>query len=129
MSPTSGRWWWRSSRLRGQRLVLEAAPDFQRLDGFRHVVDADDLRTLLDRLHRQREAAGEALVGGCFVRQGADEALAAGTEYDRAAEAVEQREAVQQLEIVSDRLAEADARIDQDIGTRDARRFGGGDAL
>jgi hypothetical protein len=52
----------------------------------------------------------------------ADHALAAGAEHDRAAEAVEQRQAVQQLEIVLHRLAEADAGIDDDPRAVDARR-------
>ena len=48
---------------------------------------------------------------------------------DRAAERVEECKAVHQLEIVRDRLSEAEARIDQDARPVDARRLGGGDAL
>ena len=73
--------------------------------------------------------SAEALVGRRLVRQGADGALAAGAEDDRAAEQMEQREAVHQLEIVGDRLAEAETRVDEDARALDARTLSGGDPL
>ena len=60
-------------------------------------------------------------VGRRLAGQRADHPLAARAEHDRAAEAVEQREAVQQVEIVLDGLAEADAGIDEDLRAVDAR--------
>ena len=88
-----------------------------------------DLRALLGRLERQREAPAEPLVGRRFVRQRADRPLAAGAEHERAAEPVEQRQAVHQLEIVRDGLAEAEAGIDEDLVARDAGRLRRGDPL
>jgi hypothetical protein len=65
-------------------------------------------------LSAKREASAEPLVGRRLARQRADRPLAAGAEHDRAAERMEQRQPVHQLEIVRDDLAEAEARIDED---------------
>src|SRR3546814_11969644 len=64
------------------------------------VVDAQELDAGVHALHRQRERTPEAGIRGRLVRKGADHALAAGAEHDRAAEAVEQRKAVEEREIV-----------------------------
>src|SRR5438309_11613664 len=48
---------------RGQRLVAHAAPDAQRLHCFEHVVDADDLRPLLDGFRGKGDASTEAPIG------------------------------------------------------------------
>ena len=61
-------------------------------------MDADDLHALLDGLKRQGQAAGEAMIGRRFIGQRADGALAARAKDDRAAKAVEQRQAVHQLD-------------------------------
>ena len=68
-------------------------------------------------------------LGRRFVGQGADGALAAGADDERAAEPVEQRQAVHQLEIMGDGLAEAEAGIDEQVRARDPGRVGRGDAL
>ena len=99
----------------------------QGLDRLRNIVNSDDLRALLDGLKRQREAAGDALVGRRLVRQGADHSLAARADHDRVAKTMKQRKAVHQLEIVRDGLAEADSRIDQDFVTGNAGCFGSSD--
>ena len=72
---------------------------------------------------RGGERAGEPLLGRLALRQPADEALARHAEDERAAEPVEQRQAVDQVEIVGRVLAEADAGIDGEVAARDA---GGG---
>src|SRR3546814_18869878 len=71
-------------------------------------------------LHRQRERTPEAGIRGRLVRKGADHALAAGAEHDRAAEAVEQRKAVEEREIVGKAFAETDAGIGEDLRASDA---------
>src|SRR3546814_13685615 len=57
--------------------------------------------------------ATEALLHGRFIRQRADQPLAARPQQNRAAEPVEQRKSVQQIEIVPQPLAETDAGIDE----------------
>ena len=69
------------------------------------------------------------LFGRRLVRQRADGALAARADDQRAAERVEQGEAVHQLEVVRDAFAEAEAGIDEDLVARDAGRFGRRDPL
>src|SRR3546814_13546875 len=71
-------------------------------------------------LHRQRERTPEAGIRGRLVRKGADHALAAGAEHDRAAEAVAQRKAVEEREIVGKAFAETDAGIGDDLRAIDA---------
>src|SRR3546814_19038767 len=79
------------------------------------VVDAQELDAGVHALHRQRERTPEAGIRGRLVRKGADHALAAGAEHDRAAEAVEQRKAVEEREIVGKAFAENDAGIGDDL--------------
>src|SRR6185369_965845 len=112
-----------------QRLVTEASPDANCLDGFEHVVDADELRSLLHRFHRKGDASAEALVGWSFTRKRADCALAAGADDERVPKRVEKREAIHQLEVVADVLAEAEARIDEDMLALYARLDRGLDPL
>src|SRR3546814_9255293 len=66
----------------------------------------------------------EALLHGRFIRQRADQPLAARPQQNRAAEPVEQRKSVQQIEIVPQPLAETDAGIDDDPLAGYPSRFG-----
>src|SRR6187549_2503779 len=108
--PASGR----------QRRIPEPTPDADRLYRFPHVMHAQQLRALLDRLEGEGERSAEALAGRRFVGERTDGTLATGAQHDRAAETVKQGEAVHQLEIMLDVLAEAEARIDDDPLARDA---------
>ena len=53
-----------------------------------------------------------------FVRQSADHALAADADQQRLAECVKQRQGVQQRQVFPNRLAEADAGIEDDVFTQ-----------
>src|SRR3546814_7541228 len=66
----------------------------------------------------------EALLHGRFIRQRADQPLAARPQQNRAAEPVEQRKAVKQIEIVPQPLAETDAGIDDEPLAGYPSRFG-----
>src|SRR5690349_11193593 len=101
-----------TSRPRSERLVSEAAPHPKRLDRLEDVVHADDLRALLDGLERKRDASPQPFVCRRFARERTDGPLAASAHDQGAAERVEKREPVHQLEVVADILAEAEARID-----------------
>ena len=52
-------------------------------------MDTQQLRPLLERFHSERDAAAEALIGGCFTGKRADRALAACADDQGAAERVE----------------------------------------
>ena len=86
------------------------------------------LRALPQSLERDGDRARQPVGRLRRVADRADEALARGAEEDRAAEPVQEREAADQREVVRDRLAEADPRVDEDAGARDAGRLGRGDA-
>ena len=58
-----------------QRRIPEPAPDAERLDRFPHVVNAQQLRALLDRLEGEGERSAEALAGRRLVGERADGAL------------------------------------------------------
>src|SRR5215207_773700 len=85
-------------------------------------MDPDDLRALLRRLHREGDASTEPFVGRRLARQRADGPLAARADKDWAAEDMKQRQPVHQLEIVPDRLTEAESGIDDDFRSLDPGR-------
>src|SRR5690606_32794269 len=104
----------------GQSRIAQSAPDVARLDGVVDIVDAQELVPGLHSLEGERQAAAEALMCRGFVAERADHALAARPEQQRLAERVEQRQRVQQREVLGHRLAEADAGIENDAIARDS---------
>ena len=92
-------------------------------------MDANDLSALLNRFESEGNASPEALVRRRFVRKCSDCPLAARSDDDRAAERVKKREAVHQLQIVRNSLAEAESRINQDARPINARGLCGSNAL
>src|SRR5690606_8729922 len=95
-------------------IIADRLPDRDRPHRLGDIVNADDLGAAGYGGQRRGDRAAEAASGIGSIRQPADEALARGAEQHRAAERVERGQPVQELEIVPDRLAEADARIDDD---------------
>ena len=77
------------------------------------VVHAENIRAGEHRRHRGGETAFEALVR-LPDQNLADESLARNTDQKRLAEGGKARQAAQQLQIVLEVFAEADARIDDD---------------
>src|SRR6185437_11260974 len=105
----------------GQRLIPKAAPDAHRLDRLERIVDTHDLCSLLDRFDGEGDAAAQAPIDRGFARERPDRPFAAGADDQRASQRLEQCEAVHQLEIVGDILAEAEAGIDENVLAPDAR--------
>ena len=64
---------------------------------------------------RTGERSGQPVLRRLLPAQGADEALARQADQDRHADAVEHGGVAQDLQIVRDRLAEADPRIDAEV--------------
>src|SRR6476659_2621599 len=84
-----------------------------RLGGLGHVVDAQHAGAGREREDRVGDGAADPLVRAGAVDL-ADEALARGADQDRPAEVAQLAEPAQQLEVVLERLAEADPRVDPD---------------
>ena len=80
----------------------------------RDVVNAEYAGPALERHHVGRDRAGQALVLAAAAGELAEEALARGADHDRPADRDDLVEAPQQLEVVLDGLAEADARVEPD---------------
>ena len=79
-------------------------------------MDAQDAGPTLEREHARRERARQALVGlGGARGEAREKALARGTYHDRPPDAHELIQAREQLQVVRDRLAEADARVEQHL--------------
>jgi len=86
-----------------------------------HVVDAENRRAALEGRDCCGDAGGEQVVG---AGERAQRALARDADQDRPADRGERVESPDQLEVVLDRLAEADARIDQHALLGDALAHG-----
>ena len=87
-----------------------AAATAQRLARRRDVVDAEHPRAALEARTLAATVPGDAVVRVGRARQPADERLARDADEDGEAERDDLVEAAQQLEVVLERLAEADAR-------------------
>ena len=81
-----------------------------------------------EREHVRRDGPADPLVR-LAPRDRADEPLARRADDDRPAEVAQLAEAAQELEVVLERLAEADARVDPDALLGDAGRDGALDPL
>src|SRR3954452_3566496 len=84
------------------------------------VVDAEYGRPALEPEDVRGDGGEDALVRVLAVQEPPEEALARGAEQHREAEGDDLAEAVEELEVVVDRLAEADAGIDGDALLGDA---------
>src|SRR5262245_49506669 len=85
----------------------------ERLASFGDIVDTEDVGPGGERQHVRRNRAPEPLAE-LAAGDLAEEALSRGADHDRPAERRNLAEAAQQLEVVLDRLAEADPRIHPD---------------
>ncbi len=114
-SPASGR---------GRR-DTKAGPDFDGLDGFGDVVDAEDAGAAVERHEGRGDGAGGAALRVGFVGQHADGVLAGDAGKKGAAKGEESRQALEEFTIMFGRLREAEAGVEHD-GTRvDAGGSGG----
>jgi hypothetical protein len=75
-------------------------------------VDAEDRRSALEREHVRGDRPGQAL-GHVAAGDPPEEALARRADHDRAPERDDLVQPAQQLEVVLERLAEADAGVEQ----------------
>ena len=92
-----------------------ARPDPDGLRAFEDVMDADDLRALFGCFQCQRKRSAQALICGCLIGQGANKALSAGSQQQRHAQAMEQRQTVHNLQIMGDvAFAKTNARVGDD---------------
>src|SRR4051794_35046669 len=78
------------------------------------VVHPEDRRAALERQDVARDGAGDAVGLAADTGDLAQEALARSADHDRPADGDDLVEAAQQLEVVLDGLAEADARVEPD---------------
>ena len=78
------------------------------------------MRALFGGLERQRQAAPQPAIGRRLVVERADGALAARTDQQRTTKTMERGQPVHQLEVMRDTLAEADARIDDNLRAVDS---------
>ena len=85
----------------------------ERVADRRHVVDPEDARAALVREHVGGDRRGDPVVD-VAAGDRAEERLARGADHERAADRDELVEPPQQLEVVLDRLAEADPGIEHD---------------
>src|SRR5215217_8289155 len=91
-------------------------------------MDAEDLGPALEGDHAGRHGRVDAL-GHVAPREAPEEALAAGADDQRPSDRGELVEAPQQFEVVLERLAEADPRVEVDAALGDAGGCGGGEPL
>src|SRR5215212_6743354 len=93
------------------------------------VVHAEHRRAALEREHVRGDRARHAVVPVAAAGQLGQEALAGGPDHDGPPDRNDLVEPAQQLEVVLDRLAEADAGVEPDAALVHALRYGEGEAL
>src|SRR5690348_10680346 len=101
-------------------------------DDFRHrpdVMDTDDRRAVCDAPGDGGGGGEEAVAGVGFAGDFGEEALAAGAEDEGVPQLGELAEASEELEVVVDAFAEADAGVEEDPVGGDAGGAGGGGAV
>ena len=96
-----------------RRLFPYGVQNLQRLHMRRDIVNPQDRRAVHDAHEARRDGAGDALGGRLLAGHDPDGRLARHAEQHRTAERRKLPQAPDQLEILRRRLAEAEARIDQ----------------
>src|SRR5690349_2252324 len=97
--------------MRRLTLTEEDGGHIERLARRRDVVDPEDVGPGREREHVRRDRRAEP-VAHLAAGDRPEEALARGPDHDRAAELGQLAEPPEQLEVVFERLAEADSRVD-----------------
>src|SRR3954454_10708554 len=109
-----------SSRSSGSIAPQRSSRHLEGVRGLRDVVDAEDARATLEREQRRGERRGHAIVRIVAAGELAEEGLARRADHDLEPQRRDLFEPPQQLQVVLDGLAEADARVDGDALLGDA---------
>src|SRR4051794_83015 len=109
-----------SSRSSGSIAAQRSSRHLEGVRGLRDVVDPEHGRATLECEHRRGQRRGDAIMWVVAAGEPGQERLARRSDHDLEAERGDLVEPPEQLEVVLERLAEADAGVDGDPVFRDA---------